>query len=104
MESKKIILDALLKNSSKVLSGRKDGYEARKKLQIDKIDASQIIVTIYVSPMVYSINPSFFLGLFGQSIEVLGETKFREKYKFDCSDAIMIKIEQGIQRAVNAFF
>lgn len=104
MKSNLIVLDKLLKNSSKVLSGRNDGYEARKRLEIDRLDGDNTSVTVSISTQVYSINPSFFLGLFGNSIKELGEIRFREKYKFTCSDAITIKIEQGIQRAVNAFF
>lgn len=89
-------------NGLKVFSGREYGKRIRKKLNLDKIDVSDEKLKIQIDNEVYSINPSFFLGAWGESVRRLGEARFKEKYIFECNDIIMENIERGIKRAVQS--
>ncbi|MCE5222363.1 MAG: hypothetical protein LLF98_14250 [Clostridium sp.] len=97
---KEINLKQCVKNGNKVLSGRDNGYYWRKSFKIDKLDKEDYGILVLVPEELFSINPSFFLGLFGDSIRALGEIKFRERYKFDCDEVIMESIDEDIRRAV----
>lgn len=83
-------------NRYKVLSGADFGERVRKIFRLDEMDKNGDVITIYVPEYVYSLNSSFFSGLFQKSITTLGEKKFREKYQFECSDIIKENIEDGI--------
>ncbi|WP_053984981.1 hypothetical protein [Niameybacter massiliensis] len=104
LNNQKIIkLDKMLKEGSKILSGRDEGKIARQKANLDQLDTSNNIINIEISEKIYSINPSFFLGMFSLSYQKLGEDKFREKYKFICNNIIRRNIEEGIARAKKEF-
>lgn len=96
---KRINLNDCRKKNSKVLSGREEGYGYRKKFKIDTIDEEESSVEVIVPDDLYSINISFFLGLFGESIRKLGEKRFREKYEFLCDEFILENINDGIKKA-----
>ena len=85
----------------KVLSGAELGKEVRKALNIDTLDNQADAVTFYIPESVYSLNSSFFSGLFQKSISNLGEKKFREHYKFECAEIIHENIEDGIFYILN---
>lgn len=85
----------------RVLSGAELGKEVRKTLNIDLLDNKTNIITFYIPNSVYSLNSSFFSGLFQKSIHDLGEKKFREHYKFECADIIKENIEDGIFYILN---
>lgn len=65
-----------------ILYGVDQGKEVRELLELDTLDLSVGIVHVLVSQSTLSLTPSFFLGCFKESIKTLGETQFREKYKF----------------------
>lgn len=96
----KIYLSDCIKSGSKVLSGREEGNEARKKFKLDKKDKIEEKIEVEVPESIYSINISFFLGLFGKSIRDLGEDKFKSKYKFICDEFIQQNIDDGIKKAL----
>ena len=73
---KKIIGDLL------VLSGRPNGEIVRKKLNISQKDADEKKYNIVIPYEVRTINPSYFLGIFSESIKNLKLEKFKEKYQF----------------------
>ena len=87
-------------SSVRVLSGREYGKDLRATHNLDKVDQTNEIVNIVIPDRIYSVNASFFLGLFGPSVRALTEDGFRKRYLFQCDDIIRDNIEDGIQRAV----
>lgn len=87
----------------KVLSGVELGQKARKQFNLDLLDSQKNIVTILVPESVYSVNSSFFSGLFQKSLIQLKEKAFREQYIFECDEIIRKNIENGIFNIVNTF-
>jgi hypothetical protein len=84
--------------NSKILSGRDFGIQLRQKLELDKIDNIEEQVTIIIPSDIWALNSSYFIGVFGKSILMLGEEKFRKKYLFQCSNNYVLEnIEQGIE-------
>ncbi len=95
--------DFLKKNSiSMVISGRPEGKEARKKLKLDKEDLKKDeIVKVMITDKIFSVNTSFFLGLFGKSVRKLTIEGFDKKYQIECSNKGILKnIEDAKNRAV----
>lgn len=87
MEPKVIELKKYRGNNSYTYTGRPEGEAARKDLQLDIEDKDQDRVLIKIPKGTTSINPSFFLGLFYDSIKRLGGVKpFQEKYQFSFED------------------
>lgn len=66
----------------KVFTGREHGEYIRDALNIDFLESISYKLTIFIPTETYSINPSFFEGLFGDSIAKLGRDKFMEKFEF----------------------
>jgi hypothetical protein len=87
-------------NPEKVLAGREEGEKVRRGLVLYLKDLTPGKMTIVFPEHTLSVNVSFFLGLFGRSVESIGEEKFRAKYSFQCEPHIMKNIEYGIERAV----
>ena len=65
----------------KIFVGRDRGIEIRKKLQLDVLEEKNDIIIVLLPMDIWTINPSFFRGLFEQSVEKYKE-KFWDKYKF----------------------
>ena len=69
---------------STMFTGRPQGEQVRKVLEIDKKDKSSEKYTIQVPIGTTSFNASFFLGLFYASVKKLkGYDNFAEKYKIE---------------------
>jgi hypothetical protein len=102
MAEKKQFLIDFAKLGGPVYIGRKKGEAAREKLKLDNIDSDQgILVEVKIPTTTYSINSSFFLGLFGPSIRASGTREaFLKKFTFKCPAEIMKSVESGIQRAL----
>lgn len=92
--------DARTSRESRVLSGRERGIECRRRFQISKLDNSSDHVIVSIPRDIYSVNTSFFLGLFGDSVRDLGRNGFSEKYEFDCDNIHRETITDGIERAL----
>lgn len=88
------------KKGSRVLSGRNEGKEVRKKFSLELIDRNNENVTVIFPDDIISLNSSFFLGLFGPSVRFLGKHGFQEKYRFICPEFVKKSIEDGIERAI----
>jgi len=85
------------------LSGKERGEAARKSLSLDSIDRSDGIVEIVVPDYIDTISPSYFQGLFSESIRVLnGEEGFLKKYHFQASQQIMQWVELGIRNSTSS--
>lgn len=98
-----INLDDFRGKKSKILSGRDEGEAARVKLKMEKLDISVNQVKIIVPDDIWSINSSFFLGLFGESIRKMGEDGFREKFIFECSESVSEDVEESIKYALKRY-
>lgn len=85
-----------------IVSGRQLGIDQRNKLKLDQIDKDQKKYNIIIPKNIISLNPSFFLGLFGESIRKLGnQENFLSKYNFSAGESIMMSVYDGIRDALN---
>jgi hypothetical protein len=91
--------DARTSKQAKVFSGRERGKYWRKHFGIDELDSSDEEVLVKIPRDVFSINLSFFLSLFGESVRRLGKEEFQKKYKFQCDPLLKPLIDQGIEQA-----
>lgn len=89
----------------KVFAGRKVGEDFRERLDLDEEDLKPGYVEVTFPVDLISINTSFFLGLFGKSVQKLGGEQFRKKYFFKEITAHIDKsITEGIDRALKERF
>lgn len=89
--------------SNHVFSGRPRGEEVRKVACLDVEDGSDGVVQVQIPEDVWSMNASFFLGLFGPSVQHFQSSKeFFQKYKFQCTPQIMEDIESGVEDALKS--
>lgn len=84
----------------KVFSGRDKGKDLRNKLKLDEIEKNEQIIVVIVPEDIYSLNSSFFLGLFGKSVRNFGEDGFRKKFIFKCDEIIKNNIDDGVSEAL----
>ena len=96
-----INLSNYINEDLKILSGRDNGIALRTKLNIDTLEKNNKIV-FEIPCQIYSLNASFFIGLFGKSFETLSLSKeqFKEKFTFICDEVIMKNIDDGISRCL----
>lgn len=87
--------------NKKVLSGRENGVNLRKKLEIDKKENENDEIKIIIPQDVFALNSSYFLGWLGKSVRDLGKENFEKKYKFECNEIVKLNIEDGINDALN---
>lgn len=66
-------------------AGRPEGQQVRNELNIDRLDTDGDLYIIKLPSDTTSFNPSFYLGLFFDSIKRLKWNKFKDKYQFDYS-------------------
>ena len=86
---------------TRVFAGRDWGAEVRKQQKLDEYDQDpSVIVTVHVPADTFSVNSSFFLAMFGNSIRTLGADEFRRKYVFTGKD-ITEMIEDSIVDALS---
>lgn len=83
-----------------VMSGRPRATQIRKELNLDDLDKKDESVEVLVPLEVVSLNSSFFLGLFGQSVRNLGVEKFFQKYRFNGSPTVLVDVERGARDAL----
>lgn len=82
------------------LSGHERGFAARQLFGLDGADKDVEPVFVRVPSSIYLLTPSFFQGMFSQSVQALGSSRerFLEHYRFDAPSVIMRQIDQGIER------
>jgi hypothetical protein len=80
------------------LSGRLRGRAAREKFGIDALDSENATVEVIVPAHVYSLTPSFFQGLFGDSLRAYGNDVglFREHFRFVAPSIVLEQVERGL--------
>ena len=88
-------------SSVRNLSGHERGVAARVLFQLDQLDQGEDPVRIVVPREVYTLTPSFFQGMFSESVRALGgdRTRFLAHYRFDASAVVMRQIDRGIETA-----
>nr|WP_278377167.1 hypothetical protein [Brucella anthropi] len=80
------------------LSGHERGSAARNKFHIGELDTNEELVVIEVPAYIYTITPSFFQGMFAESVRRLGSReRFLEKYSFNADPVVLDQIEKGIR-------
>ena len=86
--------------TQKVFVGREAGQVCREFFKLDELDKVGAEVTVTIPEEVYSVNSSFFLGMFGDSIRSLDEDGFRSQYHFVGKD-ISRTLNNGIRHALD---
>jgi len=86
---------------SKLFSGRPRGAFCRNKWNLDQKDQSGDYFTVIIPPDTYSINMSFFLGLFGPSVRYFGKEDFKRHYRFINAEKFDKSFEEYIDEALN---
>lgn len=72
---------------STTFSGRPEGEAVRLALGLSKYDEGSEIVSVTIPNDTTSFNPSFFLGLFFESVKKVGSVdNFKRKYILDLSN------------------
>ena len=92
--------DACRSKEDKILNGRDWGRHWRKQYALEQLDRTPERVRVVIPDDIISINWSFFRGLFGDSVRLLGRTTFRKKYEFECDSSLDSLIEQGIEQSL----
>lgn len=94
---------------STVFTGRPQGEDARKKLDLEKKDGGDFLIRFRLPADTTTITPSFFLGLLYESIKKIGVEGYRKKYLFDLGNldadrAEILKkdIAEGERNAINS--
>lgn len=84
-----------------VYVGRPNGEKARDRLNLAELDREKDPVDVFVPNDTYSINSSYFLGLFGPSVVYFGsEAAFLRHYRFHALENHMDRIRAHVERAL----
>lgn len=85
------------------LSGKERGVAARLALSLDSIEDTEVEIEIIVPDFIDTISPSYFQGLFSESIRKFGgKAGFLEKYKFTAPSDIFAWIDLGIRNSTSS--
>lgn len=95
----KINLSRFRGDGSKIFSGRDRGIKARTELKLNDLDNNDEIVNVIIPKDTWSINSSFFGGLFESSVIMLHDEGFKKKYRFKLDDGSELNDE--LQRNVD---
>jgi hypothetical protein len=96
----RIDLDGHRTAGVRVFAGRDRGKKVRDSSRLDELERECDTICVVVPEDVFSINSSFFLGMFGPSIARLGEIEFRRRFQFE-GKSIARVYEAGIREATN---
>ncbi len=94
--------DARTTPAAKVFAGRERGRYWRTKFKLDELDNGTVPIRVLVPEDILSLNISFFLNLFGDSIRKLGRERFRAHYIFENDPILTPVIDQGIDQALKS--
>jgi hypothetical protein len=79
------------------LTGHERGVLAREHYKLEQLDAEAEPVIVLVPSSVYTLTPSFFQGMFAESVQKFrSRENFLEHYRFEASTLIMRQVERGI--------
>ena len=96
-------------DASTSFTGRPEGRSARSELMLDQKDQDGLKYIVKIPVNTSALNPSFYLGLFFDSIKTLGVNSFEEKYviQYDSKESpdkvriISRDISEGKRHAIN---
>jgi hypothetical protein len=84
-----------------VFAGRPKGEKVRAELGLDAVDEEGTRVEVLIPEDIYSLNNSYFLGLFGKSVVHAGtREKFYAQYHFTGPEFALKEVDAGIDRAL----
>lgn len=69
------------REEERIFTNRDNGIRARKELKLEELEQEEGCIEVLLPNELWSINPSFFGGMFESSIKQF-EHKFWEKYVF----------------------
>jgi hypothetical protein len=85
---------------NKIFSGRPRGEEVRRKANIASIEREEDVSIIVLIPNdTFTVNLSFFLGLFGESLQQYGRPWFEQHYSFSGPQVQLDKMPYYIDQA-----
>lgn len=79
---KRIDLLAFADPASRILAGRERGRAARNAARLEEAATSDDTIEVHVASTLFSVNSSFFLGMFEDTIRELGAIEFRRRFLF----------------------
>ncbi|MBO3760403.1 hypothetical protein [Ciceribacter sp. L1K22] len=83
------------------LSGHDRGLAARKKFKLEELDKAGDQVVVSIPDFVYSVTPSFFQGMFAESVRLFGNReKFLSRYQFRADPVVLEQIDNGIRASL----
>jgi hypothetical protein len=84
-----------------VFVGRENGEAARKKVKLDSLEDGADRIVVLIPEGTYSVNSSFFLGLFDKSIKKVGSRDgFLTKFEMNFPRHLKESIDAAIERAL----
>lgn len=84
-----------------LFSGRDRGDRNREKYNLNSLDEEDVAIDVIIPENTYSITSSFFLGMFGKSIQTCGsKSTFMQKYRFQMPNRLNQNIDRYIARAL----
>ncbi len=92
--------DARTSSAAIVFAGRERGKFWRQKFQLNELDRAPHPIEVVIPEDIISLNISFFLNLFGDSVRALGREGFIDHYRFKSDPILEPLISQGIDQAL----
>lgn len=85
---------------NRIFSGRPRGEEVRRKANLDSLEASENVkVSVIIPEDTFTLNLSFFLGLFSESVRKRGKAWFEKHYTFAGPQSQLDKMPYYIEQA-----
>lgn len=96
--SDKIFKINLSEYGGPIFTGRNKGEKIAKILALSEKESVYDKISTVIPPETWSVNSSFFLGIFGDRIKEFNDIdKFLKKYEFICSEQIENSIREHIK-------
>jgi hypothetical protein len=84
---------------NKIFSGRPRGEEVRRKAKVETLEGSDGIIAVKIPEDTFTLNLSFFLGLFAESVAQRGRPWFEKHYSFSGPKVQIDKLPYYIDQA-----
>lgn len=99
MPAVRIDLNSYRDPKSRIFSGRVRGEQVRLAARLPELDTSDTEIEVHVPEDAFSVTSSFFLGMFRDSINLLGEEPFRRRFRFTGKN-IQRVVDESIKEAL----
>ena len=100
MNMQEIALEELTLGEVRNLAGHERGSSARDHFNIEALDKSEERIVVRVPANFRAISPSFFQGMFAESVLQFGDAlKFLDHYRFDAPAHIRARIAEYAEQA-----